>query len=141
MDVHGVRHDLRGDEGVDELLDDHGAGQGDKGHQWAHEDGRNGRQRAAEPGADDGDDVHHAGDKAEHGGVGHADDLEQDTAAHADDGTLQKRSLDVAAHDAGEGGVEELGVLGVLGADEPARLAAHGRQLHEDPKRDDEREP
>ena len=141
MDVHRVRHDLRRDEGVDELLDDHGPGQGDKGHQRAHEDGRDGRERTSQPRADDGDDVHHAGDEAEHGRVGHADDLEQDAAAHADDGALQKRSLDVAAHDAGEGGVEELGVLGVLGADEPARLAAHGRQLHEDPEGDDEREP
>ena len=32
---------------------------------------------------DDGDDVHDAGDEAEHGGVGHADEAEQHAAAHA----------------------------------------------------------
>ncbi len=89
-----------GDEGVDELLDDNGADQRDGSGHGAGEDGHDGRERAADPGTDDGDDVHDAGDEAEHGGVGHADEAEQHAAAHADDGALEQRPLDVAAHDA-----------------------------------------
>ena len=80
------------------------------------------RGDAAEPRSDNGNEVQHAGDNAERGSVGDAEQAEQDAARNADDGALQKRALDVAAHDARERDMQELGVLGAFGSDEARRL-------------------
>ena len=57
VDVDRVGHDLRRDERVDELLDHDGTENGDDGDERAHEDADDRSETAAQPGADDRDDV------------------------------------------------------------------------------------
>ena len=87
------------------------------------------------------DDVQQAGDAAERRVVRDADGAEQNDAAHADDGALQKRALDVAAHDARERDVQHFQILVALRVDEAHAFASKLRKLHEDPESHHQRKP
>ena len=69
------------------------------------------------------------------------DGAEQNDAAHADDGALQKRALDVAAHDARERDVQHFQILVALRVDEAHAFASKLRKLHEDPESHHQRKP
>ena len=126
---------------IDDLLDGDGAAERDDRDPGADEHAHDGRKRTAEPRAHDGDDVQQAGDAAERRVVRDADGAEQNDAAHADDGALQKRALDVAAHDARERDVQHFQILVALRVDEAHAFASKLRKLHEDPESHHQREP
>ena len=104
------RHDLRRDERIHRLLDGDSADQRQQGRSTGlTKMPTSAASRPAEPRAHDGDDVQNAGDNAERGVIGNAG--RRRTARrmqHADDAALDKRALDIAAHDARERDVQHI---------------------------------
>ena len=142
VDVHGVRHDLRRYEGVDELLDDDGA---HKRRRAPAQELTNMPATAARAppsqGPTTGMMLRMPVMTAERRRSWECSiTANSDDAGKPDDAALDEGSLDVAAHDPGEGEMQHGGGLLVPGAGQASALAAQGRQLHEDPERDDQGE-
>ena len=139
MNVHGIRHDLRRNKRIDELLHDDGKSQGEKGRPRIDEQPDKRRYDTADPRADDGDNIHDARDKPKRSGVRDADEVKPDSARKTDEKALEKRGLQVTAHDAREGEMKHFGfLLAIIGNEAPC-FPTNRRQLHEHPERHDKR--
>ena len=101
MDIHRVAHDLRRNEGVDELLHGDGVDQSDNGNKRTRENTHDCRHAAAQPRAYNGNDIQQTSNDTQSRCAGDAHNGKTNTAANTDKQALDQRTLDIATHNAG----------------------------------------
>ena len=139
MHVNRILHEFGANERVYELLHAYGEHEREHGGNGAHEQADHGRNRAANPGTHNGNQIQNACNQAQRGSIRHAQHREPYAARHANDKALQHGSANIAAHDAREGDAQHVGLFFMILGHEPIDLAIDRGQFHKRPKRHHER--